>query len=495
MYTFVKPFGNKMAVAHHTNGVKKLETVEYKPSLFVNDAKVKNSKYTDIHSNPVRRIEFDGVKSARKFYRDYCEVGDFKIFGMEKLEYAWIADNYPGEIDYDLSQLNIINIDIEVLFTKGFTFRSISNIADSEVSAVTCKYKNTYYVFGTKPYNNTRKDVKYFLASNETELLQLLIKFWEWAAPDIVSGFNVFGFDMPYLVNRTKILLGDDWARRFSPLKFYFPKELDIKKRKYEGYDLYGLTILDTMLMYKKFVPGELESYSLENIAQVELGMGKLDYSNEGSLTDLYNKDYQKYIDYNIRDVDLVDRIEESSGLMASVLALAYKCKVNFYDVFYQTRNSDSLMFNVLMEKGIVVPPGTHHNTKSEYEGAYIKNPVSDVYKWVASFDLNSQYPMTTVQYNISPETIINGQKYDITVDDIVDGKIDHILKEIKEQGVSLAASGCTFTKEKKGFVPEVIDTMYNERVTHKVMAGKANVILDRIEHELKTRGVKLDNA
>ena len=167
-----------------------------------------------------------------------------------------------------------------------------------------------------------------------------------------------------------------------------------------------GVAVLDYMRLYKKYSFKNQESYALDFISEQELGIKKLDYSEHGTLHNLFVNDFQKYIDYNIRDVELIDRLEEKLKFIEQVIALAYTAKVNYTDTFTTVRPWDIIIHNYLMDRTIVIPQIKRKSNYESLAGGYVKEPKPGMKKWVVSFDLNSLYPHLIMQYSISPEKI-----------------------------------------------------------------------------------------
>ena len=223
-----------------------------------------------------------------------------------------------------------------------------------------------------------------------------------------------------------------------------------------------GINVLDYMDLYKKFTYTNQESYRLDHIAFVELGQKKLDHSEYENFKDFYTKDWQKFIDYNIKDVELVLQLEEKMKLLELAVALAYDAKVNLKDVYYQVRMWDTLIYNFLRQRNIVVPPAKRSNKDEKYAGAYVKEPIPGKYEWVVSFDLNSLYPHLIMQYNISPETLWESRHPSASVDRLL-SKTDRI-----DPKFATCANGAQYRKDIHGFLPEMMQKIYDERVQSK---------------------------
>ena len=237
-----------------------------------------------------------------------------------------------------------------------------------------------------------------------------------------------------------------------------------ISGRKFNVFDVAGLTTLDYLELYKKFTYKAQESYRLDYIAQVELGQKKLDHSEFETFKDFYRGNWKKFVDYNIIDVELVDRLEDKMKLIELALTMAYTAKVNYVDVMYQVRMWDTIIYNYLKKRNIVIPPKDRTDKDSKFAGAYVKEPKPGKYDWVVSFDLNSLYPHLIMQYNISPETLVDEKHPSTTVDRIL--KEELTFEMYKDYAV--CANGAMYRKDVKGFLPELMEKMYAERVIFK---------------------------
>ena len=201
------------------------------------------------------------------------------------------------------------------------------------------------------------------------------------------------------------------------------------------------------------------------------MGEQKLENPYE-TFKEFYTKDYQRFIEYNIQDVELVDKLEDKMRLIELCLTMAYDYKVNYIDVYSQVRCWDTLIYNHLRKKDIVIPPREEHEKDAKYEGAYVKDPQLGLHKWIVSFDLNSLYPHLIMQYNISPETLVGVEPSGVNVNNLLSEQLD--LKWAKERNVTVAPNGALFKRNKQGFLPELMEKMYTERVVFKDLAIKA---------------------
>ena len=465
-YTNCALYKNKVLLRGHENGERVQREVFYNPYLFVSSSK--RSPFKTIEGRNVEKKYFDSFGQAREYLNQYSGVGGMSVYGQDAFLYTFIYDMYPGEVKYDKDNINIVNIDIEIAADAGFP--SI-DLADKPITAITMFFKGIYYVYGIAPFNNTRDDVIYYNCETEYKLIQKFLEDWRKFDPDVITGWNVEEFDIPYLINRFTNIVGRDTAARMSPWQTIYEKRITKAGQEKILKSPLGITVLDYLALYRKFTYTMQESYRLDHIANVELGDRKLDYSEFGSLLELYKQDYQKFIEYNIKDVEIVQRLDDKLGLIDLVFALAYDAKVNYIDALTSVKMWDIIIHNYLMDKNVVIPRKTNTKGKErQIVGAYVKDPQVGMHEWVCSFDLNSLYPHLIMQYNISPDTFAGHVGVNLTVDEIIDGALKEptIRDKIERENVAVAATGFLFSKHKRGFLPELMDTMYQDRKSYK---------------------------
>ena len=474
-YTNVHCLGNNILFRGISNdGQRFKDRVEYKPTLYIPTKE--KTKFRTLEGKSVGEIQPGSIKECREFIRKYKEVDNFNIYGNDKFEFSFIAEYFPEEhIDYDFSLIKIAYLDIEVGSEDGFP--SIEN-AKEEVTAITFKIDGKCYVFGRGEFVHDRKDVFYFRFDSERALLQKFFEMWDKESPDIVTGWNIETFDIPYLVNRAKRLFDENKNpyRLLSPWKkIHAYTMFGMGGRELQAYEIIGVETLDYLQMYRKFTYTNQESYRLDHIAFVELGERKLDYSEQGTLHLLYKNDFQKFIEYNIRDVELVEELDSKLKLLEMLVALAYLCKVNYGNTFGQVRMWDTLIYNNLLRKKIVIPPKKHSHKSSEFEGAFVKEPIIGSHKWVVNFDLNSLYPHLIMQYNLSPETLITDE-LPKELQEIKDARpgVDGLLQQsqslngLKKYNLTYTPNNEFYRKDIQGFLPEMMQQIYNDRVKYK---------------------------
>ena len=462
-YTSVIPVGDNLLVRGYRNGKRFSDRVHYRPKLFVPSKKSskKETIWHSIEGASIEVMEFPGMRDARDFLKTYQDVSGFAIYGLPKFEYVYINETYPGELVFDRDLIRIVNIDIEVASANGFPN---PDQAIQEIIAITMKKGNEFVVIGCNEYAPKREDVRYIRCKDETELLRVFLDEWERGSqPDIVTGWNVTFFDIPYLVRRIAHVLGEQSPKRLSPWGRLRERETTIKGKLQKFFNIDGVAVLDYLEMYKKFTYSQQESYRLDHICHVELGERKIDYSEYETLHTLYLEDFTKFIDYNIRDVELVEKLDDKMKLIDLALTIAYDAKVNLTDVFTQVRMWDVIIHNHLWNRNISVPASGGGKKYGAFEGAYVKTPQVGAHEWVVSFDLNSLYPHLIMQYNVSPETLDRTRKASVTVDEMLS---DESLP--LREGYALAPNGCYFRTDKQGFLPEIMERMYNDRVVYK---------------------------
>jgi DNA polymerase elongation subunit (family B) len=265
-------------------------------------------------------------------------------------------------------------------------------------------------------------------------------------------------------------MCGEDETKRLSPWRSVSAREVFQMGRKHQVWDIQGISHLDYFDLYRKFTYTNQESYRLDHIAFVELGERK-DGNPYETFRDWYTKDYQSFLEYNIMDVELVDRLEDKMKLIELCLTMAYDAKVNYMDVLGSTKYWDILIYNFLRDKNIVISQKRKSEKPDKFEGAYVKDPQVGMHNWVMSFDLNSLYPHLIMQYNISPETLVSQDKVKgMTVDKLLDRKVDTSTMK----GVTLTPNGALFKTNKQGFLPEIMQSMYNDRVKYKKLTLQA---------------------
>lgn len=475
-YTNVCTRGNKVLVRGYDNGERFQKEVLYKPFLFVTPKKSELSECTfkTIKGKPVKKITFETMFDAKEFAKRYQDIENFKVYGLTTFIYPYINEYYNGTIDYNPSLISVCCFDIETSTEGGYP-----NIekADKPIISISISKNGKMIVLGMKDYEVQHDFVTYIKCKDEYDLLKKFLVVWEskqWN-PDVITGWNIELFDIPYTIKRIERILGEGESKRLSPWRNIWIRQFRLEKGTLiNNYKIDGVSVLDYMVLYKKFSYSPQESYALNHIANVELGKEKLDYSEYESMHDFYIKNFQKFIDYNIHDVLLVDELEEKLGFIKQVFALAYDAKVNYIDTLTTVGIWDVMIHNHLLAQNTVVNPSRvslegESGDNRKIEGAYVKDPIPGMYDWVVSFDLDSLYPHLIMQYNISPDTFIERMS-DVTVDQVLNGKYNDpsIRHQMEAENITFAASGSSFDKDKQGFLSALMESIYKDRSAWK---------------------------
>jgi DNA polymerase elongation subunit (family B) len=505
----VKPFyinvtqdyGKILVTYIDKHGAKRREKREFFPTLYLrtptNNQNVADEEpFYTIRGDQVYPFRPGNVAETREFIKKHSQIDNFEIFGLRNYPYEYISETFSGDVSQDWNEdlINIAYMDIEVRSDDGFPEPTE---ASKEVTAITVMDNAGTRVYGCGDYTRPVPNGKYIQCRDEMHLLMMFLQDWKANYPDIISGWNVKTFDLTYLINRIMRLCGEKFALQLSPWGKIRPVQKTFNGRPENWYDISGVATLDLLELYKKYgPPGQKESYSLNYIAHLELKEKKLSYSEYGSLHDLYSQDYEKFIDYNIKDTLLVKEIEKKRRLIKLAMILAYDSKVNFEDVFYQTRMWDSLIYNHLIQERVVPSPNEREEKDSAYEGAFVKDPHVGMHDWVVSFDYTSLYPSLMMQFNISPDTIVEPEDYP---DDIRKFFAEHqyridpsllldspTLPDFAGHSMVLAANGHVFRTDREGFLPTILRKMFADRQKYKKMYLAAKKEVEQLKHDGK---------
>ena len=461
-YTNVVQFGNKILVRGINNGKKVQDKIDFSPSLFVRSPK--QSEYKSLFGQNLEQIDFESINEAKDFVKRYREVQDFPIFGNTNFAYQYITRYFPDDIDFDISQIKIWSLDIET--SAEFGFPDVNDPLE-EMLLITIQDYNTKDIisWGSKHCEPVKENHKYIRCKDEYDLLKKFIEYVYLDHPHIITGWNIEFFDIPYLCNRIRKVLGEDSMKQLSPWNVVNQREISRFKNLETVFDIVGVSVLDYLDLYKKFTYTAQESYKLDHIAKVELGKEKLSYAEYDSFRMFYKNNWQKFVEYNVVDVELVDQLEDKMRLIELILTMAYDAKCNFIDVFSAVRTWDCILWNHLWKKKIVVHQRDDSRKGRQIEGAFVQEPVPGKYDWVVSFDATSLYPSIIMQYNLSPETMMPGG-IDVTVNSLLNK--EHSLDSLREDKLCMTANGYRFKTDKQGIFPEIVQKLFDDRQKYK---------------------------
>ena len=465
-YTNVVQYGNEILVRGIQAGQRFDDRLYYQPTLY--HLYKDKTRYKSLDGKYLINKQFKSIKDAKEFIQRYEGHHGF-AYGMERFNYQYMSDYYPGSIEYDLKKIKIFTIDIEVACEKGFPDPAD---ASEEILCITIKNHNNgkIIVWGTNDYTVKKEYVSFVRCNSEMHMLDEFLKFWQDNCPDIITGWNSKLFDMAYMCNRIINLMGERDVRKLSPWNVVRSDPIEMMGKTLARFSILGVAQLDYMDLYKKLTVKNHESFKLDHIAEVELGKKK-DENPFETFKEWYTNDYQSFVDYNIVDVELVDELEKKLKLIELCITMAYNAKVNYEDIYSQVRTWDCLIYNHLKTKNIIPPLKQKSKGSTDLVGAYVKDPQVGMHEWVVSFDLNSLYPHLIMQYNISPETIINSQS-DLKIDKLLDKKYN--LSKLKDNNIAIAANGTMYKTDKQGFLPEMLEKEYNDRVKYKKLMIQA---------------------
>jgi DNA polymerase elongation subunit (family B) len=557
LYTNIYQRGNTFYI-RGVEGDDRFEYKEiYKPTLYTST--LKQTDYKDVYGNNVSPVKLDNVSSAREFIKRYSKLDDITVYGMDSFEYQLIHDHFNYDLtELDRSKIEVYSIDIEVFsgingpFPKpydtveqidefGIINTELEPLALYPIPMISIKtWNNKAFLFTATPYKHNvnhpdigKLDLKVNLYDNEEDMLFGFLNWWNKNPPDIVTGWNSTSFDIPYIINRIKRLsTSTDYIdlntvsngkydkctynplfnkpnleRLLSPWGIVNEKQGEDKfKNKTKYYEIAGISLLDYWDIYLKFTFDTKTDYSLGAICNIELDTTKIKY-NASSLNEFFITNVQKYTEYNIHDANLVHLLDNKKQFINIVYTLSYMSKCNYQDTFGTIKPWDALIYGMLNERNIVVPLNTKKD-KVRYPGAFVKLPKAGKYGFTISLDLNSLYPHVYMQWNIGPETLLEGDripaelKKAITYSprlewvENVDGRciihgLDDLINRrenldaLKKYDICLAANGSFFRTDTKSIFSEKLEEIYAARKVTKQDMNKFLAFLEDNKHQL----------
>ena len=489
-YTYAWQYGNRVLTRGYRDGKPFIEKDYFKPKLYVRSNEP--SKYKGLFGEQLKPIEFRNPSEAREFMEKYDGIGNYPIYGQTDLTYQYLSEAYPDdEIPFDMSQMGIWSLDIETTADTGFP-----DVDDPREEVLLITVMNNYtkeiITWGTgewTPVSDEVKDlvVNYIPCEDEYELLKAFGVWWFNNTPDIVTGWNIEFFDIPYLMARCARVLGEESKNGFSPFNMTRKRVVKMMGKEHTLYDIKGVAQLDYLDLYKKFTYTVRESYKLDYIAEVELGHKKLDNQFD-TFKEFYEKDWNRFIDYNIIDTQLVDELEDKMKLIELIATMAYDAKCNFGDIYSSVRTWDCLLYNHLLKKNIMIPQKQEQEGR-QIEGAFVQQPKIGEYEWVLSFDATSLYPSIIMQYNMSPETMVAEMPVDCDVDRLLDKKVNIDTEH------AVCANGAKFSRDKQGVFAEITQKFFDDRQKYKKLMIESQREFEKSKNgEIKKNIAKYNN-
>jgi len=503
--------GNNILLRYINNNKEIRTKLKYKPSLYIKTVNtVKNtvksiSKYTSLHGDKLKRIQFDTIKDANKAIFEAKDTG-IDYYGNRNFNLTFLHEQFKNN-EYNPKLIRTFIIDIECPSDKGFPDPML---AEWQVDCLTI-YDNItdcYYLFSLYDFDKNSdllskyniQNIKHVKFKNETQLLKGLLGFWQSNFPVNVSGWNSSGFDFPYLFNRLT-RLGLD-PKKLSPWNVCEIKtKINTFNKEYQQVYILGVNDLDYINLYKKNRFKPRESYKLGFIGGVEQVSEKVDYSSVASnLKTLNKKDPNLYQIYNIIDVYIVKGLDDKLGFFDVTFSLGYLAGINFSEVSSPVGLWENIIYKNTIDDNIITPPKKDQQQQS-FAGGFVLDPKIGKHKWLMSSDLNSLYPHLIMQYNISPEKITT-LKLDINIDKMIANEDISIPNNL-----CVTPNGCTFKTDSQGLLPRLMEKLYNERkkikkemLTHhqKAISIKDNIITSKsqkeYDHEMQQYRIKDGN-
>jgi len=480
-YTSVNRYGNSILYRGYSdNGSAIQHKYKFRPTLY--SLSQKDTGYKAFGGGNVQPKEFPSMRDAKEYVEMYSGVEGKRIYGTTNYIHQFITDKFPDNIQFDINHVNVVNFDIEVASDNGFPTPEEAAYPVISIALKSSK-SSVYQVWGLDEWDPEKSEidmrgdlVQYHHCKSEEELLAKFLGYWTKNYPDVITGWNSRHFDIPYIVNRIRLIGSEEAVRRLSPWNMVNERNVRSMQRELPAYEIVGIQQADYLELFKKFgySYGNQESYKLDHIGYVVVGEKKLSYEEHGNLYTLYKENHQKFIDYNIKDVQLVDRIDQKMGLISLALTMAYRGGVNLNDTFGTTNIWESIIYRRLLSQNIISPvqqiqkvPYANNSNPNVIEGGYVKDPHVGAHDWVVSFDLNSLYPNIIVQQNISPETIC--RDHTIRFPQGVDYYLSkHDRSAPVDNNYSVCASGVPFERTKQGIIPQLIVDYYAERTIVK---------------------------
>jgi len=469
-------FEKEKSIIHCWDDEKGYFTSKYRRYAYVRDG---NGAHTSIHGERLKKINFWKQDEGVELYEsDVNEVTRFLI------------DQY-GDSDEVSKGHTLFTFDIEVEMNSGLPDINEAGNAMTSVAGHD-SVTGDYFVYVVNPgekIDKTIKGARVISFDTEEDMVMAFLNKWIEIRPTIVTGWNIDYFDVTYLYNRIKVLFGEQTANKLSPIG-------KVNWNKYRSrYIIAGVSCLDYLALYKNFTYTELPNYRLDTVAQKELGRGKIEY--EGNLDQLFRDDLEKFIEYNLVDVELVVDMDKKLQFIELAQAICHAGHVFYEDFLFSSKWLEGAILTFLRRSGRVAPNKPKRAPRVEGEesggkftGAYVKEPKPGLYKWVYDLDLTSLYPSIIMTLNTSPETKI-GKLKNYSAEDHMKGKIetysivdddgnefpplprDKFMEFVQNADYSIAANGVLYRRDKVGVIPEILNVWFDKRVEFKDLMKK----------------------
>lgn len=471
----------------------------YNKIIFEDYCYVKTSEKTKYKSifgdNVKKRANFDYNSSQKALYHTFeSDVNKEVRFLVDKY---YQADRIPENV-------KIMAFDIETSRHKRYGHSTPEDAFNSILSISTKLNTGEKVAFLHDPDDRFTGDANIVKTySSEIAMLKAFLNYWDQVAPDIITGWYSQGYDIPYLYNRIRRVIGGGVENNLSPVN-------QCRERNHGYVTIAGISHLDYMELYQTYTYKKLPSYSLEYVSQYELGEGKVEY--DGDLQKLYENDIDRFMEYNIQDVDLIFKLDKKLNFINQNMVLACKSHIPFEFALKSTMVHEGSFLTETKKENLVVPDKPDVPEDVPLIGAYVKDSKKGLFEWIYDQDLTSLYPMIIVTNNISPETKagrirdyidvwreknkpvqynINHPIFDPTqkvpdkdeeiniIVDMIDGKSykirtkGHLYAFMREHNLSLSGNGIFFSKDEIGIIPKIMLKTFEERAEFKALRNK----------------------
>lgn len=468
------------------NGKRVNYVTSFSPYLYVEDSK---GDKVSIYGTKLKKKIFHNNFERRKFLAD---SGIKRVYENLSPNQQFLIDCYWQENeknDFSKYPLKTMFIDIET-----YSVDSFPNTEDPThpVNIITCYDSLTekYHTFGTKPFTGKIDKVTYKHCKNERELFISFIEYLEKDFPDILSGWNSEFFDIPYIINRCERILGEEYARRLSPLKIIYSRPIKGKfGKELNRWYIDGISCIDYLDIYRKFCQVMRESYKLDAIAEIELGENKIDYGDT-DLATLSDTNWDKFVEYNIHDVRLLVKLEQKLQYISLLRMLAYVGLTTFEAALGSVSLLTGAMCIKARHKNEIMSTFIRSHKEGTNPGAYVSEPSRGFQQYFATFDAASLYPSVMMSLNMSPETKIGkfakNEKGNVEIYH-VSGKTFELTPSkfaefVKAEKCCFSKAGILFSQKKRGIVPLFLDEYFQRRVQTKNLIRETDKKLQAVD-------------
>ena len=478
------PFNESVYLRTWTENGDRIDTeFPFRPYLYVEKEGATDA--VSIFKTSLLKRVFKNSIERRKFVENSTNKRNFHNLSPEQQFLIEMYKDDNNKPEFSQFPLKTYFIDIE---TASFGEFPIPEKAKDPISLITVydtltKVTRTWGL--SNDYTPSIENCIYFCCKDEQDLITRFMDFWKSDYPDICSGWNSFGFDMPYIINRFTKLFGEEFVQQLSPVGRVTGRKIFTSNfgKEMTKWSISGISCIDYLEIYKTFSVGERESYSLNYISETELGEGKVQH-NATSLAELSANDWSTFVDYNIQDVHLLVKLEDKLKYLQIVRLLAYKGCTNLESALGKVAIVTGAVAIQAHKQGFIIPTFGSTTERESYEGGYVKEPEKGLQKAIVSFDVNSLYPNTIITLNISPETklgkVVDGDietSKEVTLR-LVSGKMHTLSVEkfkqfLREEKIALSKAGVLYSQKSKGVIPNLIDEIYKERVEAKTQLTK----------------------